>query len=391
MSSGSQVIVRHRRRFAALILALFSVGALNACGSDSANAPAEAVEVQAITVRPKTVPLISDMVGQVESSHEVELRAKVGGILEKKLFEDGALVKKGAPLFVIDSRPYQAALADARGKLAQSEASLIKARQDVERYRVLVEADAVSKQTMDNAISAESQAAAGLESARAALVQAQLNLDDTTINAPITGTIGRAGLLVGGLVQSGQTVLATISVDDPVYFYCSLSERDYLNFMKRTLAGGGKRKNGVTPVTLILADDSAYPAKGRFDFIDRAVSAQTGSLTVRARFPNPDGILRPGLFGKIRVEYEALPNTIAVPQKAVQEVLGKYFVTVIDEQDRARSASVTVGPRVGSEWVIEQGLRVGQRVVVEGMQKAQPGTPVKVKMMDDQPAGPQAK
>jgi membrane fusion protein (multidrug efflux system) len=191
-------------------------------------------------------------------------------------------------------------------------------------------------------------------------------------------------------VQSGQTVLATISVDDPVHFYCSLSERDYLNFVRRSLAAGDKGKKGATPVTLILADDSVYPAKGHFDFLDRAVSSQTGTLMVRARFPNPQGILRPGLFGKIRVEYQALDNVIAVPPKAVQEVLGKYFVTVIDEQDKARSVPVTLGPRLEQEWVIEEGLRPGQRLVVEGLQKAPPGTLVKARMIDQPPASPPA-
>lgn len=359
---------------AAAVLAL-AVG----CGKKpDVGAPPSAFEVKAITVAPSTTITHADKVGEVRGSQEVELRARVGGILLAKHFEDGALVKEGQLLFSIDPREYRAQVSSAKAQLASAEADLYRARQDVARYKPLLADEAIARQVYDNAVATANQAQAQVDASRAALQETQLGLEYAEVRSPLNGRIGAAQVFAGGLVQAGQTVLATLSSDDPAWVNFSISEAELLAFEK---SSGTQRPAPDDPrlqVQLILSDGSTYALPGRINFGDRALDATTGTYKLRAEFPNPEHKLMPGLFARIRATGERLENALVVPDRAVQEQLGRYFLTVVGAEDKAEMRPVTLGPRFGNRQVIREGLRAGDRVVVEGIQKARPGTPLKV-------------
>lgn len=357
-------------------------------------------EVQVMVIRPRPVTLYADFVGQVGAYQQVELRSKVGGILEKRLFRDGEMVKTGQLLYEVDDRPYVAALDDAKAQLAQSEASLLKADMDVERYTPLLAEDALPKQTLDNAVAQQRVSRAEVEARRATVRQAELNLADCTIEAPLTGQIGLHAVDVGGLVTAGTTVLGTLSLNDPAYAYFSINEQEYLRLYEhalKTQVEPGEAASGPPPnveeiespkARLILSNDQLYPLEGAVDFMDRAVSPQTGTITVRALFPNPTGVLRPGLYVKVRLVETREERAVLVPQKAVQEVLGQYFLAVVGEGDTVENRPVQLGVRQGSEWLVKGGVKAGERIVVEGLLKAHPGSKVKPVPVPAQDAGP---
>ena len=360
-------------------LAATTALALTACGSKTPSAPAPApVEVKVVTIEPSSTITYADKVGEVRGSQEVDLRARVSGILLQTHFEDGALVQKDQLLFSIDAREYRAQVANARAQLASAEANLFRARQDVARYEPLLADEAIARQVYDNAVATARQAEAQVEASRAALQEAELGLEYAEVRAPLRGRIGAAQVFPGGLVTAGQTELATISADDPAWVYFTISEAELLSFERRT---GGREIAADDPmrtVQLILSDGSIYPRPGRINFNDRALDATTGTYKLRAEFPNPDHELLPGLFARVRATGDTLNNALIVPDRAVQEQLGRYFVTVVGEGDKAEMRPVTLGPRFGNRQVIVDGLKAGDRVVVEGIQKARPGTPLKV-------------
>jgi membrane fusion protein, multidrug efflux system len=337
------------------------------------------VEVKAITVEPSSTITHADKVGEVRGSQEVDLRARVGGILLQTHFEDGAVVEKGQLLFSIDAREYRAQVNSARAQVASAEANLYRARQDVARYTPLLADEAISRQVYDNAVAAAGQAQAQVDATRAALQEAELGLDYAAVRAPLRGRIGAAQVFPGGLVTAGQTVLATISSDDPAWVYFTISEAELLDFERRHPAGRDLAENDpLRNVQLILGDGSVYPLPGRINFGDRALDATTGTYKLRAEFANPNHALLPGLFARIRATGEKLENAMIVPDRAVQEQLGRYFLTVVGEGDKAELRPVTLGPRFGNRQVIQSGLEAGDRVVVEGIQKARPGSQLKV-------------
>ena len=345
--------------------------------------------VKVMVIQPRPVSLYADFVGQVSAYQEVELRSMVGGILKKCLFRDGETVKKGQLLYVIDNRPYLAALDDAKAQLAQSEASLLKAEMDVERYTPLFAENAIPKQTLDNAVAQQKASRAEVDSRRAAVRQAELNLEDCTIEAPLTGQIGLHKVDVGGLVTAGTTVLATLSLDNPAYAYFSISEQDYIRLYEHALKTQKKHHDvGSGPpdtadqleapgARLFLSGDLLYPEPGQVDYLDRAVSPSTGTLTVRALFANPSGLLKPGLYVKVRLVEKQQEQAILVPQKAVQEVLGQYFLAVVGQGDLVENRPVKLGVRQGPDWLVKSGVNAGERIVVEGLLKARPGSAVK--------------
>jgi membrane fusion protein (multidrug efflux system) len=342
-------------------------------------------------VEPSATETYADKVGEVRGSQEVDLRARVSGILLAKHFEDGALVHEGQLLFSIDAREFRAQVASAQARLASAEANLSRARQDVERYRPLLAEEAIARQVYDNAVAAQRQAEAEVSASRAALDETKLGLDYADVRAPLTGRIGAGQVFPGGLVTAGQTVLATLSSDDPAWVYFTISEAELLDFERRT---GGKALAADDPVRivkLILSDGSVYPRPGRINFSDRALDATTGTYSLRAEFPNPDHKLLPGLFARVRGTSGQIENALVVPDRAVQEQLGRYFLTVVGEDDKAELRPVELGPRFGNRQVITSGLSAGDRVVVEGLQKARPGAPLKVipvKLEDfDRPEG----
>lgn len=388
-------IVRNRGLpAAAAVVSLACALALTGCGPKQTGGPPQMpVEVKAITVEPSSTISYADKVGEVRGSQEVDLRARVTGILLATHFQDGAVVEEGQKLFSIDPREFRAQVANARARVASAEANLYRARQDVARYQPLLADEAIARQVYDNAVATADQAQAEVESSRAALQEAQLGLDYAEIRAPLRGRIGVAQVFPGGLVTAGQTVLATLSSDDPAWVYFTISEAELLDFEKRAASQPLLPDDPRLKVRLILSDGSEYPLPGRINFGDRALDPTTGTYRLRAEFPNPDHKLLPGLFARVRATGQEIKDALIVPDRAVQEQLGRYFVTVVGESDQAELRPVTLGPRFGNRQVVTSGLHAGDRVVAEGIQKARPGTQLKViavKLEDfDRPAAGQ--
>jgi membrane fusion protein (multidrug efflux system) len=339
--------------------------------------------VVVLDLAPTNVPLHTEFIGQLDSPQNVEIRARVEGFVDQMLFVEGTEVKSNAPLFKLDDKPYQERLKAALGMLGEAEASLKKYEADVARLRPLAEKKAVPQQDLDNALASVDVGKAAVASAEARVSAAKLDLSYCDLRAPITGLIGAKQVSLGDLVGKGTpTLMATISVLDPIWFYCNVSEVQYLRAeaeVRRT----GKRVMDM-PVTLILSDGSEHPAKGKFVFMDRAVDAKTGTFRVRAQFSNPDvkvgetvrKVLRPGMFGRIRVDLGVRENSILVPERAVTELQGKNFVWVVGSDNKSSQRGVTVGQQVGESLLIVEGLKAGERIIVEGLQKARQDQPV---------------
>jgi membrane fusion protein (multidrug efflux system) len=317
-------------------------------------------------------------VARTEARETVAIRSRVDGFIEKVLFEEGGQVKAGQLLFVIDQRPFNAALQEARGSLAQAQASLSKAKRDVARLQPLVAESAAPQVDLDNAESAVEFSLASIERAKAAIAIAELNLKFSEIRAPITGVIGKQEVTVGNLVSREQTILTSISSWDPMRTVFSLSEGDYLRLGQQRRDDNPfiPRKNAA-PFELIMADGSFYPHRGSLSFLDRTLDLTTGTLNVYVSFPNPDRVLRPGLFGRVRVMVEAKPDTLLVPQRSVQVIQGVSSVLVVDKEDAVALRVVTLGERFRDFFIVTEGLKPGERVVVEGVQKAIPGRKVR--------------
>lgn len=369
---------RHRApglRAAALVAALL-VPAAAGCGKKEAMVlPAPEVFVtQAVA---KDVPVTMELIGQTAGSKDVEIRARVEGYLESVNFREGDFVKAGDLLYQIDPKPFQAAVASAKAQVATMQARLGQTETEVARLKPLAEQQAVSRRDYDNAVSNRDAALAQLDAAKAALDKSQLDLGYTTIKAPISGLADLTKVKPGNLVGRGEsTLLTTISVVDPIYFNVAITEADYLMFAQRD------RQSGKAAADLVLADGSVYGEKGRLDAVQRAVDPRTGTLSIRILFPNPKNILRPGQFGKIQFVSETLPGAVCVPQKAVSELQGVFQVVVVGDGNKAEIRTVKTGPRFGDLWVLREGLKAGETVVVEGLQQVKPGGEVKPKPIE---------
>jgi len=351
-----------------------------ACGRQEAPAPPPPPP-PAVVVSPvpaATVPLYREFVARTEARETVEIRSRVDGFLEKVLFEEGHLVKAGQLLFVIDQRPFKAALQEARGSLAQAQASLSKAKRDVARLQPLVAESAAPEVDLDNAESAVEFGQASIERAKAAIAIAELNLKFSEIHAPITGVIGKQEVTAGNLVSRDRTLLTAISSWDPMRTVFSISETDYLRLGQQHREDNPfiPRKNAAL-FELIMADGSIYPHRGSLSFLDRTLDLTTGTLNVYVSFPNPERVLRPGLFGRIRVVVETKPDTLLVPQRSVQVAQGVSSVLVVDKEDAVAQRVVTLGERFRDFFIVTEGLKPGERVVVDGVQKAIPGRKVR--------------
>jgi membrane fusion protein (multidrug efflux system) len=351
-----------------------------ACGRQEGPAPPPppppAVVVSAVPAA--NVPLYREYVARTEARETVAVRSRVDGYLEKVLFTEGSQVKAGQLLFVIDQRPFRAALQEARGGLAQAQASLNKAKRDVARLQPLVAESAAPEVDLDNAESAVEFSQASIERAKAAIAVAELNLKFSEIHAPISGIIGKQEATPGNIVSRDQTLLTSISSWDPMRTVSSISETDYLRLGQQHREDNPfiQRKNAA-PFELIMADGSIYPHRGSLSFLDRTLDLTTGTLNVYVSFPNPDRVLRPGLFGRIRVVVETKPDTLLVPQRSVQVVQGVSRVLVVDKEDAVAQRVVTLGERFRDFFIVTGGLKPGERVVVEGVQKAIPGRKVR--------------
>lgn len=349
---------------------------LAGCGSKPASKMPQNVAVKAMQVIQQDTPVTYEFIGQVEPREEVQIRANVTGRITEKWVQGGDQVTKGQPLFRIDSRNYASAQVDTQAQLAEAEASLAQVHRDVIRYQSLVNEGAVSQQTYDNLAAQERQAQARVEAYQAKVQQAGNNVEDTVVVSPLTGRIDLTDLSVGNYVKAGETTLGTVSTVDPVRVKFSVSENEYLKFARK---GASSSANSWDfPLTLILSDGSQYSEQGRIELVDRGLSASTGTLTLKAAFNNPQKILVPGMFARIQAIGEVRPGALLVPQRAVQELFGKTFVTVVGAENKAESRPVKMGPRVGNLWIVESGLSPADQVVVEGFMKAQPGTPLEV-------------
>lgn len=326
-------------------------------------------------IAPTNAPASTEFIGQLDSPQNVEVRARVEAFVDKILFTEGTEVKEGDPLFKLDDKPIKERLAAANGNLAQAQAALGKYDKDVARLTPLAAKHAVPQQDLDNAVAAQDIGKADILTAQARVDAATIDLGYCDVRAPVTGLIGAKQVSIGDLVGKGQpTLLATISTLDPIWFYCNVSEVDYLKAQNES-ARTGKQVESL-PVTLLLADGTVRPERGKFVFIDRAVDVKTGTLRVRAEFPNARKELRPGMFGRIRVDLGARTNSILVPERAITELQGKSFVWIIDSDNKASQRSVQVGGQVGENVLISDGLKPGERIVLEGIQKVRDGATV---------------
>ena len=367
------------RRKAVASMALVPLAAAMALGisgcKKEAPPPPPPPVVQVADVVATNAPMATEIIGQLDSPQNVEVRARIEAFVENVLFTEGTEVKAGDPLFLLDKKPFEERLAAANGMLAEAKASLNKYQKDVARLQPLAEKRAIPQQDLDNAVASVDVGNASVLSAQARVVSATLDLGYCDVRAPTNGLIGAKLVSIGELVGKGQpTLLATMSTLDPIWFYCAVSEVQYLkaeNEVRRT----GKQISEL-PVSLILADGSVHPAKGKFVFIDRAVDSKTGTLRVRAEFANSEKLLRPGMFSRIKVDLGVRPDSILVPERAVAELQGKNFVWVVGADNKATQRAVKVGETLGENVLVTEGLKNGDRIVTEGLQKVREGAVV---------------
>jgi membrane fusion protein (multidrug efflux system) len=344
------------------------------CKGKVDNSPPAPPLVEVTTVTQADVPIYHDWIGVLDGLVNAHIRAQVTGYLQKQNYREGDPIKTGDLLFEIDPRPFQAALDQAKGQLAQAEAKLGKTELDVKRYAPLVKDKAISQEEYDDAVQANLEAQAAVVAAKAQVEQAQVNLDFTRIRSPIDGIASIANGQIGDLVGPATGELTTVSTVDPIKAYYSVTEQAYLNFAKQFLTESNRYERlRQLEIELILADGTAYPLKGRIYAADRQISPTTGALKVAALFPNPNAALRPGEFGRVRVKFDVASGALLVPQKAVIELQGSYQVAVVEAENKIRIQPVRVGERSGTLWIIQEGLHPGQRVVVEGIQKVREG------------------
>jgi len=344
-------------------------------------------EVYVTEVVQQNVPVYLDVVGQTQGFQDVEIRARVEGFLETVNFREGSTIRKGELLYQIDRKPLEAMLAAAKAELATSEARLQKAKGDVVRYTPLAAKQAVSQQELDNARAAEDAAAAQVEAGKAAVEKATLDLSYTRITSPIDGLVGATQVKPGNLVGRGEsTLLTTISQIDPILFRVAVTEADYLRYSKRQATRADTASS--SGIQLTLADGSTYAHTGRVNLVDRAVDPTTGTLGLQLEYPNPELLLRPGQYGRARLLLETNTAALLVPQRAVQELQSIFSVALVDAANKVTFRTVKVGLRVGSLWVIEEGVKPGDRVVVEGLQRIQDGMTVVAKPAPPADTGP---
>ncbi len=334
-------------------------------------------KVRVVTVLPRDVPIYQQWIGTLDGYPNAQIRAQVSGYLIKQDYAEGSAVKQGDLLFEIDPRPFQAALDQAQGKLAQDQAQSGKTELDVQRYTPLARDQAISQQELDDAVQANLAAKAAIQADKAAVESATLNLGFCKITSPIDGIAGTAQAQIGDLVGPGSAVLTTVSTVDPMRAYFSISEQSYLAFCHQftNAAERGAYRSGME-LQLILSDGSTYPAPGKWFFTSRQIDVNTGTLQIAGLFPNPDYILRPGQYALVRAKIETRHGAILLPQRAVMELQGSYQVATVDAEKKIHIKPVQVGNQVGNDWLIERGLEANEEVLAEGTQKVKEGTVV---------------
>jgi membrane fusion protein (multidrug efflux system) len=381
--------VRALRLVAAAALASLS---LVACRKPPPEAPKPAVDVTVVTVAAQTTPVDFEFTAQTQSSHEVEIRARVDGFLEKRVYTEGALVQAGQVMFIMDKRPFEAALQTAKGSLAQQQARLLVTQQNLSRVKPLAAMNALSKKDLDDAVGNEKSAEAAVIAAKGEVQTAELNLSYTTIRSPLKGLSSFARVQEGSYVTPTQSGLLTYVYQlDPMWVNFSISENELLTYREQIKKGQLRfPSDNKFDVTVIQADGSVYPQTGRIDFTNPAFSTETGTFLVRAVFANPQGTLRPGQFVKARVTGALRPNAILVPQRAVLQGAKSHFVWVLDEQSKPHQRVIEVGEWHGDDWFITSGLKAGERVIVDGAIRVGADSQVRVVAAPPAPAAPAA-
>ncbi|HFB9126580.1 TPA: multidrug efflux RND transporter periplasmic adaptor subunit MtrC [Neisseria gonorrhoeae] len=382
---------------AAVALALSSCGKGGdaAQGGQPAGREAPAPVVGVVTVHPQTVALTVELPGRLESLRTADVRAQVGGIIQKRLFQEGSYVRAGQPLYQIDSSTYEAGLESARAQLATAQATLAKADADLARYKPLVAADAISKQEYDAAVTAKRSAEAGVKAAQAAIKSAGINLNRSRITAPISGFIGQSKVSEGTLLNAGDTtVLATIRQTNPMYVNVTQSATDVMKLRRQIAEGKLLAADGAIAVGIKFDDGTVYPEKGRLLFADPTVNESTGQITLRAAVPNDQNILMPGLYVRVLMDQVAVDNAFIVPQQAVTRG-AKDTVMIVNAQGGMEPREVTVAQQQGANWIVTSGLKDGDKVVVEGisiagMTGAKKVTPKEWMPSENQASAPQA-
>lgn len=360
---------------AAIITAIIST-LFTGCGDDQKKqAPVQKQQVKAMKVIQRDAPLSAEYAGQLVGTEEVKVQSKVSGRIVQKMVTGGQFVEAGQLLFKIDSRQYETSILQAEADLAQTEANLQNAINDLHRYQMLLNENAIDEQTVSTqaATVRAYDAAAGVK--MAAIRLAQENLEDTNIYAPMSGQLGVDDVAEGTFVSAGQTTLVTIGNINPIFAQFSISENEYLKFM--TVQAMQSEHNPMQ-VTITLADGREYPFTGRIVETDRELANNTGSLVMKAVFPNPSGLLMPGMFARVKLTGETIPNALLVPQRAIQQLLGKSFVMVVGEDGKSKAKNVELGQQIGSYYVITSGVTAQDNVVVEGLTGLQEGVDLAV-------------
>jgi RND family efflux transporter MFP subunit len=346
---------------------------VSGCNRGQATAAVPLPEVGVVAVEQRDVPVYSEWVATLDGYVNAEIRPQVSGYIIKQDYTEGSLVRKGQVLFEIDPRPFVAALDRAKGDLAQAQAQLGKSTLDVERDTPLAEARAIAKSQLDNEIQAKLGAQAGVESGRAAVEQAALNLEWTKVTSLVDGIAGIAQVQIGNLVGPNSN-LTSVSQVEPIKAFFPISEHEYLKAQSQ----GNSRQHSIrffgTNVELILADGSVYPQKGKVLLADRQVDPNTGTIRIVAAFPNPGSILRPGQYGRVRVETNLKKGALLLPQSAVAQSQGSYQVAIVGSDHKVSMRTVKPGETVGTMWAIDEGLKAGEQVAAEGPQKLREGT-----------------
>ena len=367
-----------RRRLTLALSGTVLTLVLAACGKEQANTahavtpPAAALPATVLAVVPQRVPIAVEAVGQVEGSKEVEVRARVTGILLKRTYGEGDIVRAGRTLFKIDPAPFEIALAQAKAQLAQEQARNEQARRESVRLKQLAEQKAISQKEYDDASSNLNLSTASLQAAQANVRQAELNLSYTDVNAPVSGVSGRAARSEGSLITAGaDSLLTTISQVDPIWVRFSLSESDLAKLPQRRLVGGAK-----VEVNLIMPDGTRYPGKGRLNFAATQIDTRLGTQQLRAEFDNAKGQLLPGQFARVQLIAGQRENVFLVPQTAVMEAEAGYMLFVMDKEGKAALRPVQLGDWIGTDWMVLGGLAAGDRVIVDNLLKLRPGAAV---------------
>jgi membrane fusion protein, multidrug efflux system len=363
--------------------ALITLLVLTAGCEQKASTQQQPVVVATLTMRGRPLAITEEYPAQLEASNTVEIRPQVSGILQRQAGLEGTLMHQGQVLFEIDPQPFVAALGQAQAGLAQAHAAQAQAIRDLARARPLSQIDAVSERELDAAIAANDSASAQVKAAEAAVQTAELNLGYTKVRSPIDGTMSRALIRLGGVVTAYTTLLTTVYQTDPMWANFSVGEQRMLQIQRELGRAMNQGNPSQRQFRLLLADGSEYNVPAKLNFVDAAVDTRTDTLALRLTVPNPDGLLKAGQYVRVQVATAVQPNTLLVPQRAVQVLQDKNFLWIVDKAGNAQMRDVHMGPQQGNYWIVEQGLAPGDVVIVDGTQKLKPDLPVKAQPLPD--------